>query len=229
MRAVEDCLAALVGDPPNDLPLQALWRERVFFEGAAELGGLEAACSRLLDFRYLSDFLALAQRVSAGEDTVRLLSVIVEGLNFLVCGFSSASEGLIVPDQACLSARDPGSFRHARPSLVHAQVRLDRLSLARPDEQLVWELLDIDQLDVKLVVDEIADLSLRIRPRIYEAIREAAAYKGPVGQGTAEMTDVRGFYGRLAEHMEVLDDLRVADPVADPPALLTLTLPHLAS
>ena len=70
------------------------------------------------------------------------------------------------------------------------------------------------------------DPGLRIRPRLYEAIREAAAFKGPVGQGIAEMTDVRGFYGRLARH-EHQGVLRVADPAA-PPALITISLPHFA-
>ena len=45
-------------------------------------------------------------------------------MDLLVTGFSSPNEGLIVPDPTCLFARDPGSFRPARPPLVHSQVVL---------------------------------------------------------------------------------------------------------
>jgi hypothetical protein len=147
-------------------------------------------------------------------------------LNFLVCGFSTAAEGLIVPDQACLFARDPGSFRPARPSLVYATVPIDRLTLRSPDKGLVEELLDIDHLEFDLVALDDPSLALRVRPRLYEAIREAHSFQGPVGQGTAEMTDVRSFYGRLADHLPAPETLRVADPQSAPPSLQSLTLPH---
>jgi hypothetical protein len=229
VERVERCLDALVGRPPYEAPRQALWRERVFFEAADALGGHGAACARLLDARHLADFLDLTARVAAGDDAVLDLNVIAEGLNFLVCGFSSATEGLVVPDQACLFARDPGSFRPARPSLVHGQVRLDDLELRAPDRGRVEDIVDIDHVDVELVALGRPELSLRIRPRLYEAIREAAAYQGPVGQGTAEMTDVRGFFGRLAAQLgPTQSSLRVADPGAEPPALITLSLPHFA-
>jgi hypothetical protein len=41
------------------------------------------------------------------------------------------------------------------------------------------------------------------------------------------MTDLRSFYGRLAQDSSPDDRLRVADPNAEPPALITITLPHL--
>jgi hypothetical protein len=223
---VEECLSALVG-AEGQTPRLSLWRRRVFFEASDALGGLDASCRRLLDARYLADFTRLAARVADGEEWVPELSAIVTGLNFLVCGFSSAAEGLIVPDQACLFARDPGSFRLARPSLVYANIPVDQLSLSCPDKGLVEELLDVDHLEIDLVVLEERSLSLRIRPRLYEAIREANAFQGPVGQGTAEMTDVRGFYGRLAHHLPPPAALRVADPQAAPPSLQSLTLPRL--
>ena len=109
--------------------------------------------------------------------------------------------GVDRPDQACSFARDPGSFRLARPSLVYATVAIDKLTLSYPDHGLVETLLDIDHLEIDLVAFDDPSLSLRIRPRLYEAIREAHAFQGPVGQGTAEMTDVRSFYGRLADHL----------------------------
>lgn len=145
-----------------------------------------------------------------------------------MCGFSSAAEGLIVPDQGCLFARDPGSFRPARPLLVHGQTPVEQLALRAPDRGLVEELLDVDHLDLELEALGNVDLALRIRPRLYEAIREAAAFQGPVGQGIAQMTDVRGFYGRLAAQLPAPDRLQVADPQASPPSLQSLTLPRLA-
>ena len=76
------------------------------------------------------------------------------------------------------------------------------------------EWVDIDNIEIELVAGENDDLALRIRPRLYEAIREAEAFQGPVGQGIAEMTDVRGFYGRLAGAIQHRGTLRVADPMA---------------
>ncbi|MGI8596288.1 MAG: ATP-binding protein [Thermoleophilaceae bacterium] len=228
IERVERCLEALVGRPPYDTPLQALWRQRLFFEQPGALGGRSEACSRLLEVRHLGDFLALAETVARGDDAVLELADIVKGLNFLVCGFSSSTEGLIVPDQACLFARDPGSYRPARPSLVHAQVRSSDLRLEGPDVGLISEIVDVDHLDVNLVALGQPALALRIRSGLYEAIREAAAFEGPVGQGTAEMTDVRGFYGRLAAALPAADTMRVADPSADPPSLVALSLPHFA-
>jgi hypothetical protein len=225
---VDQCLEALVGRPPYETSRQALWRQRLFFEAAADLGGLAACCARLLEARNLTDFLGLAVRVAGGAEGVIELATIVQGLNFLVCGFSSSTEGLVVPDQACLFARDPGSFRPARPSLVHGQVALDDLALRTPDRGLIEDLVDIDHIELELIVNAQDDLTLRIRPRLYEAIREAAAFEGPVGQGIAEMTDVRGFYGRLAHAIAQQSVLRVADPSATPPALITISLPHFA-
>ncbi len=215
---VDDGLKALVDGDGGNAAGQALWRQRLYFEAADDLGGPPAAARRLLDFRYLPELVALAGKAAAG-------------LNFLVTGFASPHEGLVVPDPACLFARDPGSFRPARPSLVHSQVETGRLSLGVPDRGLVEELLDVDHVDVDLVVDAgtEAPLLLRIRPRMYEAIREAAQYQGPVGQGVAEMNDLRGFYGRLAGRNSPDTALRVADPDSSPPALVKIVLPHFAA
>lgn len=227
---VEDGLQALVqGDVSSNAPAERLWRQRVFFEGAAELGGSRSAAGRLLAYRYIGDLVHLAARAAAGRDTVIELNDLVRGLNFLVTGFSSPNEGLIVPDPACLFARDPGSFRPARPSLVHGQVQLEDLALRVPDRGLVETVLDIDHVEVELVVAGAEELTLRITPRMYEAIREAASYQGPVGQGVAEMNDLRGFYGRLAAHLPAGQALRVADPDSNPPALVTISLPHFAA
>jgi hypothetical protein len=224
---VEDGLDALVrGDGGSDAPAQTLWRQRLYFEASAQLGGEAATTRRLLYFRHAHDLFALATKAAVGADTAIELNELVRGLNFLVTGFASPDEGLIVPDPACLFARDPGAFRPARPSLVHSLVLIDRLSVSVPDQGLVEELLDVDHVDVDINVDGSDDLSLRIGPRMYEAIREAAEFSGPVGQGVAEMNDLRGFYGRLAASFRAEDSLRVADPESHPPALLRITLPY---
>lgn len=226
---VEDGLDALVrGDGRANAPAQTLWRQRLYFEASAELGGAAATTRRLLYFRHAHDLVALAAKAAASGDTVIELNELVRGLNFLVTGFASPGEGLIVPDPACLFARDPGAFRPARPSLVHSLVTIDRLTVSVPDRGLVEELLDVDHIDVDLAVDGARDLALRIGPRMYEAIREAAEFSGPVGQGVAEMNDLRGFYGRLAASLPTEDSLRVADPESDPPALLRIVLPYFA-
>jgi len=223
---VEDGLEALVSTTGALQSGQALWRQRVFFEASVELGGPAAASRRLLDFRHLPELATLAQRTAWGQDTVLELTEIVRGLNFLVTGFSSPNEGLVVPDPACLFARDPGSFRPARPSLVHSQIPIEELLLDVPDRGLVEKVVDIDHVDVDLHVRSHVGVSLRIRPRMYEAVREAAAYQGPVGQGVAEMNDLRGFYGRLASTPPIDATLRVADPDSSPPALVRVGLPH---
>lgn len=220
---VDACVQALVHGAP---PALALWRSRLYFEAPEAFGGSEGAASRLLRYRFFPDLARLAGLAAAGGDTAVELAELVKGLNVLVTGFASPNEGLLVPDPSCLFARNPGSFRPARPSLIHSQVDVARLSLAAPDSGLVEEVLDVDHVEVDLVVDGDQRLALRIRPRMYEAIREAAAYLGPVGHGTAEMTDLRGFYGRLAAATERDDRLRVADPGSSPPALVTVTLPH---
>jgi hypothetical protein len=226
---VEDGLDALVsGDGLSNAPALRLWRQRLFFEVPDQLGGTEAAVRRLIEYRHLPSLFALARKAAAGADVIIELTQLVQGLNFLVTGFSSADEGLIIPDPACLFSRDPGSFRPAKPSLVHSLIDRERLTVAAPDRGLVEDILDVDHIDVDLVVDRDLQLTLRVRPRMYEAIREAAEFQGPVGQGVAEMNDLRGFYGRLAANAEPDGTLRVANPGSRPPALARIILPHLA-
>jgi hypothetical protein len=225
---VEDGLDALVrGDGLSNAPALTLWRQRLFFEAPDQLGGAEAAARRLIEYRHLPDLFELAHKAAGGADIIIELNQLVQGLNFLVTGFSSADEGLIVPDPAFLFSRDPGSFRPAKPTLVHSLIDRDRLSVTTPDQGLVEDILDVDHIDVDLVVDRSPRLSLRIRPRMYEAIREAEEFQGPVGQGVAEMNDLRGFYGRLARSAEPEGALRVANPDSQPPALARIILPHL--
>jgi hypothetical protein len=226
---VDDGLGALVGSGATDTPAEMLWRRRVYFEASGEIGGTGASARRLLDYGYVADLIELARKAATSRDTVIEMKELVRGLNFLVTGFSSPNEGLIVPDPACLFARDPGAFRPARPSLVHGLVQLDDLSLRVPDRGLVEELVDVDHIEVELTVGGDDDLTLRITPRMYEAIREAAEFRGPVGQGVAEMNDLRGFYGSLAAHIEPDSSLKVADPDSTPPALVTISLPYFVT
>ena len=215
---VEDGLDALVsGDGVSNAPALRLWRQRLFFEAPGQLGGADVAARRLIEYRHLPGLIALARKAAAGSDVIIEVTQLVQGLNVLVTGFSSPDEGLIVPDPAFLFSRDPGSFRPARPSLVHSLVDRERLAVATPDSGLVEDVLDVDHIDVDLVVDGDPLLSLRIRPRMYEAIREAAEFQGPVGQGVAEMNDLRGFYGRLATSAKPDGALRVANPDSRPP------------
>jgi len=226
---VSDGLTALVrGDGSLGSAAEATWRQRLYFEAPGELGGPVEAARRLLNYGHIVELVALADVAARGGDTVLAVTELIRGLNFLVTGFASPSDGLIVPDPACLFARDPGSFRPARPSLVHSTIRLEELQLRVPDRGMVREVLDVDDVDVELVVGGRHDLVLRITPRMYEAIREAADFQGPVGQGVAEMNDLRGFYGRLAQHVTNETTLRVADPDSTPPALVTISLPQFA-
>jgi hypothetical protein len=226
---VEDGLDALVsGDGVSNAAALKLWRQRVFIEAPGQLGGVGAAARRLMEYRHLPGLIALARKAAAGGDVIIELTQLVQGLNFLVTGFSSPDEGLIVPDPAFLFSRDPGSFRPAKPSLVHSLIDRDRLTVMVPDHGLVEEIIDVDHIDVNLIVDRDSQLALRVRPRMYEAIREAAEFQGPVGQGVAEMSDLRGFYGRLAASAEPDGTLRVANPDSRPPALARIILPHLA-
>jgi hypothetical protein len=112
-------IEALVDGRP---PALSLWRRRLYFEASEALGGRDAAARRLLRYRFFPELLELARRAAAGADPAIELAEMVKGLNVLVTGFASPNEGLLVPDPSCLFARNPGSFRPARPSLIHAQV-----------------------------------------------------------------------------------------------------------
>jgi hypothetical protein len=103
LDSVNAGLEALVSG--NGMPRQALWRRRVFFEGANALGGADRAAARLLAMHYVPELVGLAMRTAAGDDVALDLTDIVKGLNFLVCGFPSPDEGLIVPDQAARPRR----------------------------------------------------------------------------------------------------------------------------
>jgi len=217
-------LRALVAADP---PALEMWRRRVLLEASRALAGPPGAIARLTELSYGPDLLELAARVAAGADVVTSIKQIIKGLNFLVTGFADASEGLIIPEPASLFARNPGSFRPARPAFVHAKVDTSRVALAMPDAGGVAEILDVDGVEVRLYVDGDRGLSLTIGPRLYQALREAEEFKGPVSQGTAEMTDLRSFYGRLAARIPREPGMQVADPNRS--ALVRVQLPHFSA
>lgn len=214
--------ALVLGNPPA---LQ-MWRRRLLFEGGASLGTTADAVTRLITLRNAPELVALATRVAQGSDVVTDVKELIKGLNFLVTGFADASEGLIIPEPASLFARNPGSFRAARPAFIHAKVPADRVALEVPDGPEIAEILDVDHVEVRLVVAGEARLALTIGPRMYQAIREAELFRGPVGHGTAEMTDLRGFYGRLAAAVDREPGIQVADPRRE--ALVRVRLPHFS-
>ena len=220
---VSACVAALVD---RTLPAQKGWRRRVFFEGSEVVGGLANASSRLLALNFSHELFDVSQRVSTGDDVIVDLTLIVRGLNYLVTGHADSSEGLIIPEPASLFARNPGAFRPARPAFVHSKVPVSRLRLEVPDRGAVADVLDVDHVEVVLRTGDDRGPALTITPRIFQAIREAERYRGPVSNGIAEMTHLRGFYGRLADSddIDILDGLLVADPERG--ALVRASLPH---
>ena len=217
-------LRALVLAEP---PALEMWRRRILLEGSRAVGGSASAIARLSELSHAPELLDLAARVSTDGDVVTSVKQIIKGLNFLVTGFADASEGLIIPEPASLFARNPGSFRPARPAFVHAKVDTSRIMLGVPDIGEVTEMLDVDYVEILLFVDNDRELALAVGPRLYQAIREAEEFMGPVSQGTAEMTDLRSFYGRLAARVPPESGMQVADPSRS--ALVRIQLPHFSA
>ena len=208
---VRACVRALVQGSPAAI---TSWRRRILFEAADDLGGPDRAVDRLISLTFATELLALADKVARGGRVFDELTDLVNGLNFLATGQATTAEGLVVPDPASLFARNPGAFRSALPAFVTALIPLEKLRLAVPDRGIVEQFLDLDHVEVTLSLDSAPEARLTISPRLFQAIAEARRYRGPVGHGTAEMTALRSFYGRLA----TLDDLEqerypvVADP-----------------
>jgi hypothetical protein len=221
---VDACLDALTDQADSAM---VMWRRKIFFERTEGLGGIRGAIRRLLSCRYAGDLLDLADRCGRGHSSTADLLQIVKGLNMLVTGFPNIGEGLIVPDSAGLFSRDPGAFTPARPAVVHTQIPINRFSLRCPDRGLVTEILDIDHIEIELVVDDSESLYLTIVPEMYECIRQAEAFGGPVGRGEASMAELRDFYSRLALKEPPTVSMRVADTSRSSASLVTVTLPHI--
>lgn len=175
-----------------------IWRRLVFFFAAEYLGGPSTLAKSLTRLQFFGDLLTVANRCAEGRIVPEDLSAIVRGLNVLVTGYNQVSDGLIVPDGACLFSRDPGSFVPPEPCIIHSQIDLTRLSIRVPDRGAVREIMDVDDIEIELTVDNSDLLRLTITPMMYEAIRQADVYSTAVGRGDATMTDIRDFYGRLS-------------------------------
>lgn len=210
---VQACIRALVFENPPPSAI-ASWRRRVLFEASDELGGPDEALKRLSSLAFGAELLELASTVAKGDRCLDELIAIVEGLNFLTTGQTNSADGLFVPDPASLFARNPGAFRVAEPTFIESHIAIDQLRLDVPDRGVVERLLDVDHVEVTLFPEPRPDVRLTIGPRLYQAIAEANRYRGPVGHGVGEMTELRSFFGNLAD----LDEFEaerypvVADP-----------------
>jgi hypothetical protein len=203
-----------------------LWRRRVFFEAAAFVGGRTGAFTRLSRFSYFDDLLDLAGALREGREAAEERQRIVVGLNYLAAGFHSFGGHLVVPDAASLVARDPGSFRTPAPSLVHSEIPVERVSIRLEDGDELRGILDADDVRVTFTVEnEIdRDAELVLTPRLYQAIRDSADFRAPVGADIPEMTEVEAFYAELAA-APTSSAVRIVDP--DREAIRPVTLPLL--
>jgi hypothetical protein len=203
----------LVDEAHGVLPL---WRRAMFFEWRDAFGSMATAFQRLSGFSSYGELVeAMATARSGGSDAA-LLKGLISGLNYLATGIADPGEGLIVPDTGSLFARDPGSFRPVGTSLVQTRVPASRLSLAVEDMGLILDIVDWDDVRLLLDVDAGAIARLPLTPRLFQAIREAAEFRGPTGSGVAEMAELQNFYAAIAQAMaeEAAAEFRVVDPEA---------------
>jgi hypothetical protein len=220
--AVEACLDDLAGGR-NFL---SLWRRRVFFEAAPFIRGRAGAFTRMSRFSYFDDLLNLAEALRTGRQTAEDRQRIVKGLNYLAAGFHAFAGHLVVPDAASLVARNPGSFRRPAPSLVHSEIPVEFVALRPEDSDELRQTLDADDVRVVLSVrvdDDFVELVLT--PRLYQAIRESADYRSPVGRDIPEMTELESFYANLST-VRSADTIKIVDPERE--AIRAITLPEIS-
>jgi hypothetical protein len=219
---VDACLHDLA-DGRNFL---SLWRKRVFFEASAFVGGRAGAFTRLSRFSYFDDLLDLAEALRAGQEVAEERQRLVTGLNYLAAGFHSFAGHLVVPDSASLAARNPGSFRPPAPSLVHGEIPVERVTIRLEDGEELRAILDADDVRVILSVhqDNGRSAELILTPRLYQAIRDSADFRTPVGGDIPEMTELEALYAELAS-APAPQVVRVVDPGRE--AIRSVTLPSL--
>jgi hypothetical protein len=200
-----------------------LWRRRVFFEAQAFLGGRSGAFRRLTVFSYYGELLDLADSLDTGRDTAEERQRLIVGLNYLAAGFHAFGGHLVVPDSGSLAARNPGSFRPPAPSLVHSQLPVDGLTVRLHDSEELRDAIDTD--NVRVVMDAVVgqrNASLVLTPRLFQAIRDSAEFRAPVGSDIPEMTELSSFYAALASE-PVAAGLNIVDPVRE--VIRPVTLP----
>jgi hypothetical protein len=199
-------------DPENGV--LRLWRRAMFFSWSAAFRTVSVAYRRLSRFSFYGELSEAMTTVRAGGSDAELLKGLIAGLNYLATGIADPGEGLIVPDTGSLFARDPGSFLPAGTSLVQTKVPASRLSLAVEDEGLILDIVDWDDVRLVLEVDAGKTARLPLTPRLFQAIREAAEYRGPTGSGVSEMAELQSFYAAVAQAAagEAPGEFRVVDP-----------------
>jgi hypothetical protein len=194
-----------------------IWRRAMFFGWSAAFRGIGAAYRRLSRFSFYGELTdAMVTARSDGSNAV-LLTGLISGLNYLATGIADPGEGLIVPDTGSLFARDPGAFRPVGTSLVQTRVPASRLSLVVEDQGLILDIVDWDDVRLVLQVDDGATARLPLTPKLFQALREAAEFRGPTGSGVAEMAELQNFYASIAQSAtedEALGEFRVVDPAA---------------
>jgi hypothetical protein len=194
-----------------------LWRRAMFLAWDAAFGSISVAFKRLSRFSFYGELSKAMSTVRSGGSDPALLMGLIAGLNYLATGIADPGEGLIVPDTGTLFARDPGSFRPVGTSLVQTRVPPRRLSLAVEDEGLILDIVDWDDVRLVLEVDSGETARLPLTPRLFQAIREAAEFRGPTGSGVAEMAELQNFYAAIAQAAvedDAAGEFRVVDPRA---------------
>ena len=202
-----------------------IWRRGTFFSWRSSFGTIDGAFSRLSRFSFFGELVKAAEAVRAGNSDTTLVKTLISGLNYLATGIADPGEGLIVPDTGSLFARDPGAFRPVGTSVVHTRVPASRITLAVEDAGMILEIVDWDDVLLTLEVDDGKTARLRLTPRLFQAIREAAEFRGPIGSGVAEMAELQSFYAGIAQVTGEgdLDEFRVVDP--DAGTIRTVVLP----
>jgi hypothetical protein len=193
-----------------------LWRRAMFFAWNNSFGSIGAGFRRLSRFSFYGELTQAMATVRKGGSDPALLKGLISGLNYLSTGIADPGEGLIIPDTGSLFARDPGSFRPIGTSLVQTRVPAARLSLAVEDHGLIIDIVDWDDVRLMLEVDSGETARLSLTPRLFQAIREAAEFRGPTGSGVAEMAELQNFYAAIAQATteEAVPEFRVVDPEA---------------
>lgn len=219
---VEHCLRDLTGGRA----FLRSWRRRVFFEAQEALGGPAAAFARLTSFTFAGHLLSASEALRSDREPEAERARLVKGLNYLAAGFHAYRGFLLVPDPASLVARNPGSYREADPSIIRSDVPMGRVSLRAEDRGELRAVLDTDEVRfvLRIAGDAEPEAELLMTPRLYQAIRESAEYRAPVGADIPEMTELEAFYADLSRGASA-GSLRVVDPSTR--NLLQVTLPDL--
>lgn len=187
----------------------SLWRRKLFFEApkAAAQGG--GPFARLTLFRSYGRMLEIIETLRDGETPADATNLLIRGLNFLSCGTPRVGSELHIPDPGLLSARNPGSLLPARPMVVFGSVAGDELSLALEGTDSSRQMLDHDDVRLRLAVRSPTE-SLLLTPTLFEILMNAGEYRAAPGLDAPEVADLRLFYARLATGIPQAAQTRIA-------------------